>query len=63
MTKTKVIKGFDCVTMKRKGQDRIYKATRGMTAEQRLKYIHDQATTGEMGAIWRNMEKRDPKAA
>jgi hypothetical protein len=63
MTKTKVIKGFDCVTMKRKGQDRIYKATKAMSAEQRLQYIHAQAATGEMGSIWRNLEKRAPRAA
>ncbi len=31
-------KDFDCVEMKRKGQDRIREETRGMTREQLLEY-------------------------
>lgn len=36
--RTAMKKDFDCVEMKRKGQDRIREETRGMTREQLLEY-------------------------
>lgn len=62
MTKSKAIKGFDCVEMKHKAQERIYKATKGMTAEQEIQYFHDQANNGKLGEWWRSLGKRTAKA-
>lgn len=61
--KTKVIKGFDCVKMKHDAQAKIYEATKGMTPEQELEYIHQQANAGEVGEWWRNLGKKTAKAA
>lgn len=63
MMKTKVIKGFDCVKMKHDAQAKIYRATKGMTAEQELQYIHDQVNNGPLGDWWRSLGKRTAKAA
>jgi hypothetical protein len=39
MTKT-----FDCVEMKRKAQERIYRETRGLSRDEELAYLHRAAT-------------------
>ncbi len=39
-------KKFDCVTMKRRGAERIYEATKNMTTQQQLEYW--QQRTGEL---------------
>jgi hypothetical protein len=58
MIKTKVIKGFDCVKMKNDLQARILKETRGMTAEQEMRYFRSRAE-----AFWQGKAKRRSKAA
>jgi hypothetical protein len=63
MTKSKAIKGFDCVEMKHKAQERIYEATKGMSSKQRVQYFHDQANNGKLGEWWRGLGKRTAKAA
>ena len=63
MNKTKVIKGFDCVEMKHKAQERIYRETRGMTPKQKVDYYHAQANSGAVGEWWRSLGKRTAKAA
>ena len=63
MTKPKVIKGFDCVKMKHDSQEKIYRATKGMTSGQRIQYMHDQVNNGSLGDLWRRLEKKTAKAA
>jgi hypothetical protein len=56
--KPKIIEGFDCIAFKSKVQEKIYQATKDMTPEQELEYIHCQVHEGEMGEIWRKFEKK-----
>ncbi|MGH7442249.1 MAG: hypothetical protein ACREKE_06195 [bacterium] len=63
MIKPKVVKGFDCVKMKHDAQAKIYRATKGMTSDQRLQYIHDQVNDGPLGHVWRRLGRKTVKAA
>lgn len=52
------IEGFDCIALKRKAQEQIYQATKDMTAEQELEYIHRKAREGEMGELLLRLKKK-----
>ncbi len=56
MSKLAVKKKFDCIDMKRKAQERIYRDTKDMTPKQEMEYIHKMAREGSAGKIWRKFE-------
>ena len=63
MKKTKVIKGFDCVEMKRKAQAEIYRETKHMSSSEKMAYIHAQVQNGPFGAMWHGGKRRTAQAA
>lgn len=46
MKRKKREKNFDALAFKRKAQQRLYKATRGMTWEEEVDYYHQMALKG-----------------
>ena len=58
-------KAFDCVEFKREAQGRLREATRGMTAEQRRRYLREVVEQGALADFWRKLTeeaRQAPKA-
>ena len=54
-------KQFDCVEMKRKLQERIYKETRGMTPEELSAYFHRRVEEGPFADLWKQTAMQPPQ--
>jgi len=54
----KPIKGFDCIAMKRKIQEKIYQETKDMSPEEEIAYIRKSVHEGPMGELWRKLAQK-----
>ena len=61
MAKPKAIKGMVLVKTKPEPQDKIYRATKGMTSAQRVQYMRDQLN-GTKGDLRRRPGKTKAKS-
>lgn len=55
-------KGFDCVEMKRKAQEKVYEETKHLNREQLVAYFHRQVETGPFAHLWKRSRKTRPTA-
>ena len=55
-------KPLDCVEMKRKIQEAIYRETRGMTVEEELSYFREEVMRGPFASLFKKPPK-DPARA
>jgi len=46
-------RGFDCVQMKRRIQEKIHEETRGMDAGQLAAYFHQRVAQGPFADLWK----------
>jgi hypothetical protein len=55
-------KTFDCVEMKRKGAERVYEATKGMTVEQEVEFWRQRTAELRREILARKQHKSDGAA-
>jgi hypothetical protein len=48
---------IDCIKMKRKIQEAIYRETRGMTPEEELRYFREQVASGPFADLLRKRRR------
>jgi hypothetical protein len=55
--KLAVKKSFDCIELKRKAQEKIYRETKDMTADEKIVYFQKGANEGRLGDFWRKLQQ------
>jgi len=50
-------KGFDCVEMKRKAQEKIYQETKDLSRDELVAYFRRQVETGPFAQAWKGRKR------
>ena len=50
-------RGFDCVDMKRKAQEKIYQETKHLSRDELVAYFRRQVETGSFAHLWKGPKK------
>jgi len=59
--KTRTVKTFDCIDMKRRIQEKIYNETCGMESKELLEYFHKQVAQGSFAHFFPELTKNNEK--